>query len=261
MAPPIGEHRYQKWFNVRSAMETGIPVGFGSDWASSLTPDPNGFHQMQSWITRRDPARPGSPTLNIDQKITLEQAVHGFTLGGAEVLGFGWEKKVGSIEKGKLADFVVLDRNIFEMPIADLYKTNVLQTVLEGEVVFDRAEELDALSVVEVEITNPELNNAVDAAELNLLVADELATSSKRCCGFTCNLAPTSNGAPEAVDRAFASLLEGGYRYARPARQINWKDEGTYWIQWTLKSDGTAVLWAFDPDANKAVEILQVREK
>jgi hypothetical protein len=60
---------------------------------------------------------------------------------------------------------------------------------------------------------------------------------------------------------AFASLLEQGYRFARPARQIVWKDDGKYWIQWTLQKPGTAVLWAYDPDAKKVVEILQVRDK
>jgi len=138
MVPPLGEERYERFFNVRSAFETGIPVAFGSDWASALIPEPNGFHQMQSWITRQDPQDPSSGTLNADQAIALKQAMRGFTLGGAECLGFGWEDKLGSIEEGKLADFVVLDRNLFEIPIAELYQTQVERTVLGGAVVFDR---------------------------------------------------------------------------------------------------------------------------
>ena len=138
MVPPLGEERYQRFFNVRSAFETGMPVAFGSDWSSALIPEPNGFHQMQSWITRQDPQDPSSGTLNADQAITLEQAIRGFTLGGAHCLGFGWEKKLGSIEEGKLADFIVLDRNLFEIPIAELYQTQVERTVLGGAVVFDR---------------------------------------------------------------------------------------------------------------------------
>ncbi len=53
---------------------------------------------MQSWITRQNPEDPSSGTLNADQAITLEQAIRGYTLGGAECIGFGWEEKVGSIE-------------------------------------------------------------------------------------------------------------------------------------------------------------------
>jgi len=139
MVPPLGEERYQKFFNVKSAFDTGMPVGFGSDWASALIPEPNGFHQMQSWITRQDPQNPSSGTLNADQAITLEQAVRGFTMGGAQCLGFGWPDKIGSIEQGKLADFIVLDRNIFETPVSKLYETQVEQTVLGGKVVFDRS--------------------------------------------------------------------------------------------------------------------------
>jgi predicted amidohydrolase YtcJ len=137
MVPPLGEERYQKFFNVRSAFETGMPVAFGSDWASALIPDPNGFHQMQSWVTRQNPEDPSAGTLNADQGITLEQAVRGFTMGGAECLGFGWPDKIGSIEKGKLADFIVLDRNIFEESITELYQTRVELTVLGGDVVYE----------------------------------------------------------------------------------------------------------------------------
>jgi hypothetical protein len=48
----------------------------------------------------------------------LEHAIQGFTVGGAECLGFGWEKKLGSIE--------------------ELYKTQVERTVVGGEVVYER---------------------------------------------------------------------------------------------------------------------------
>ena len=154
-----------------------------------------------------------------------------------------------------------LDRNIFETPIKELYKTKVLLTLVDGKVVFDRKEEIDELAVVEVEITNSDLDNAVDAAELNVLVADELAATGKRCCGMTCQIGPLGSGAPDTVVQAFGALLDDGYRYARPAREIMWKDEGKFWIQWTLKSDGTAVLWAYDPEAKKAVEILRVKQK
>jgi predicted amidohydrolase YtcJ len=138
MVPPLGEERYQRFFNVRAAFETGMPVAFGSDWASALIPEPNGFHQMQSWITRQNPEDSSVGTLNADQAITIEQAVRGFTMGGAQCLGFDWPDKLGSIENGKLADFIVLDRNIFESSISELYQTQVEKAVVGGEVVFDR---------------------------------------------------------------------------------------------------------------------------
>ena len=68
----------------------------------------------------------------------MEQAIYGYTQGGAYCLGRGWEDKVGSIEVGKLADFIVLDSNPFETPIKELFKTQVERTVVGGDVVFDR---------------------------------------------------------------------------------------------------------------------------
>jgi predicted amidohydrolase YtcJ len=144
MAPPIGE-RYQSFFNVRAAFEAfgaandeGAPIGFGSDWPSALIPDPDGFHQIQSWITRIDPDNPASGALNPKQAISLEQALYGFTQGSAHCLGRGWEDKVGSITPGKYADFIVLDRNPFDVPISNLHKTKVTRTVVGGDVVYDR---------------------------------------------------------------------------------------------------------------------------
>jgi hypothetical protein len=136
--PPIGEERYQTFLNARSAVEAGIPYGFGSDWPSVLEPILNGFFQMQAWITRSDPRNPDSGTLNADQAITLEQAVWGYTRGGIECLGFDWPDKLGSIEEGKLADFIVIDRNIFEIQIETLKDTQVDLTVVGGEVVYSR---------------------------------------------------------------------------------------------------------------------------
>ena len=53
-----------------------------------------------------------------------------------------------------------------------------------------------------------------------------------------------------------------GQRYARPAREIYWaKDDTSYWIQWTLTSDDIDVLWAYDPEAKKAVEVLRVSDQ
>ncbi len=59
-------------------------------------------------------------------------------ISGAECLVFDWPEKLGSIEEGKLADFIVLDRNIFETPIEALYQTQVDMTLVGGEVVFER---------------------------------------------------------------------------------------------------------------------------
>ena len=72
------------------------------------------------------------------QAITLEQAIRGFTLGGAHCVGFGWESELGSIEEGKLADFIVLDRHLLEIPVDDIDSTDVLLTVFNGRAVYEK---------------------------------------------------------------------------------------------------------------------------
>jgi predicted amidohydrolase YtcJ len=56
----------------------------------------------------------------------------------AHTLGFDWPDKNGSIEKGKFADFIILDHNIFETPIDSLTDTQVRTTVFGGRVAFEQ---------------------------------------------------------------------------------------------------------------------------
>ena len=260
---PIGRERHQQLFPVRTALKQGLTVGFGSDFPSSLVPEPNQFWYMEGWVTRAVPGEQEHGVLNEQLSITVDQAIRGFTLGGAEALGYDYAKEIGSIEVGKSADMVVLDRNLLEIPANEIHKTQVEQTMFRGRVVFDREQELRKLEIVEMEITNQELDNAVDAAELNLLVTHQFALGGCRCFGLSPNLIePGSNRAPEEVNEAFAALPKDGYyRFVRPARTVRWKKDGhAYWIQWTIKDD-VAVLWAYDPEERKAVEVLQVRKK
>ncbi|MBD3857696.1 MAG: amidohydrolase family protein, partial [Acidobacteria bacterium] len=257
---PLGRERHQQVFNVRSAIEKGITVGFGSDFPSSLIPDPNSFWYMEGWVTRQMPGTDEYGTVNADQAISVEHAIRGFTLGGAEALGGGYSDQFGSIAVGKSADLIVLDRNPLEIPETEIHETEVEQTIFRGKVVFNRAEAVEDLDVVKIEITNPDLQNAIDTAELNLLVDDELGGGGHSCLGLDHTVGPGARLASDEVTKAFASLSDQGHRFARPARTVYWKNtDSTYWIQWTVK-DEVAVLWAFDPEAGKVVEVLQVRD-
>ena len=90
----LGDERYQQIFNVRAAIEKGLKVGFGSDYPSSLVPDPNHFFYMEGWVTRQMPGTDEYGTINVDQAISVEQAIRGFTLGGAEALGADYSEPV-----------------------------------------------------------------------------------------------------------------------------------------------------------------------
>ena len=132
----VGEKRTNAIYPIRSALESGLSVGQGSDWlTANPTPDP--FIAIESMITRRNPFDNSMPgQINPGEAITLEQAIYISTLGGAEVLGVS--DNFGSISVGKYADFIVLDQNLFEIETTDIYGTQVDRTILDGEVVYHR---------------------------------------------------------------------------------------------------------------------------
>ena len=137
LTDPLGDERHQQIYPVRKALDRGIVAGFGSDFPSSLVPEPNQFWYMEGWVTRQFPGQPGLGSINKSQAITVEEAIRGFTLGGAEALGYGYSKVFGSIESGKSADFIVLDRNLLEIPATEIHETEVQTTIFRGRVVFD----------------------------------------------------------------------------------------------------------------------------
>ena len=256
---PFGKERHQQIYAVKSALDKGLTVGFGSDFPSSLVPDPDSFFYMQGWVTREVPGEPELGTINISNAISVEEAIKSFTLGGAQALGYDYASVFGSIEDGKSADFVILNQNLIEIDKGDIYKTKAVKTIFRGKEVFNRAEEISKLEVIDVRITNTKLDNAIDAAELNLLLEDEL--SSHSCVIHTLEVEPGARMASDEINQAFATLKDKEYRFLVPARTVLWKsDDTTYWIQWTVK-DETKVLWAYDPELKKVVEVLQVRDK
>ena len=69
-----------------------------------------------------------------NESIKLDEALRAMTLSGA--ISIGKQKTSGSIETGKIADMIVLDRNLFDTPSAEIANTRVLETVFEGRVVY-----------------------------------------------------------------------------------------------------------------------------
>jgi hypothetical protein len=89
-------------------------------------------------VHRRNPWMPESESTpnNASQSITLEEAIKVYTLWGAHALLA--EDSIGSIDTGKYADFVVLDQNLLEIPVDDISETEVLTTVFNGRIVYER---------------------------------------------------------------------------------------------------------------------------
>ena len=123
--------------SYRTLDEQGVIVGGGSDhmqkFGSLRSINPyNPFLGM--WITLTRQPRWAEQPLHPEQRLSREQALRLYTTNNAFVM-FA-EKDKGSIEAGKLADFIVLDRDYLKCPIDDVAEINVLRTFVAGQQVF-----------------------------------------------------------------------------------------------------------------------------
>jgi predicted amidohydrolase YtcJ len=130
----VGARRIERVWPIKDGFEAGALVIAGSDWAVIPAPDP--WIGIETAITRQNPGG-SARTFGAGQAITLEQAIRMFTINAATRLGL--DKDLGTIEAGKRADFIVIDKNPFRIPATDIHTIKVQKTYIDGEVVFDRA--------------------------------------------------------------------------------------------------------------------------
>ena len=115
----------------RAMHEAGALLAAGSDWP--VLPDPSPWIGLQGMITRRDPTGQFPGEMWPEQALDLPTALRAYTIGAATAMGL--EAQTGSLIVGKSADFIVLDRNLFETPVDQLVQTQVLQTWFAGTLV------------------------------------------------------------------------------------------------------------------------------
>ncbi|MBN9156516.1 amidohydrolase [Microbacterium sp.] len=116
----------------RALIDAGALVAGGSDWPVSESPNP--LEGIQGLVTRADPLRRAPGTLWPEQAITAEEALQVFTRNAAVAMGLGAE--TGSLEVGKSADFVVLDRDAIAGPADAIIDARVLATWFAGREVY-----------------------------------------------------------------------------------------------------------------------------
>ena len=114
-----------------SILRAGGALAFGSDWTVS-TPDP--LHQLATAVARTDPETSTDQPLLPDERLDLGSAIAAQTIGAAHASFL--DDTTGSIEPGKLADLVVLDRDLFELPPAGYLEVQVRLTLSAGETVY-----------------------------------------------------------------------------------------------------------------------------
>jgi predicted amidohydrolase YtcJ len=129
--PFLGADRASWQYPFGSLHRAGARLAMGSDWDVS-TPDV--FSQIDVAVTRSDVDLPDEPPLNPTEAIDVDDALIGFTSGSAYVNHL--DSRTGSVERGKLADLVVLDRNPFAEPRPAGIRVEM--TIIEGDVVFRR---------------------------------------------------------------------------------------------------------------------------
>ena len=127
----IGGERARHTYAFQSLLESGAVLACGSDWTVAPINPLTGIYAA---VTRQtlDGGDPGGwfP----EQKISLEEAIKGYTLNAAFTEFAEYLK--GSLEEGKLADMVILDQNLFEIPSEKILDTRVIMTILDGKIIY-----------------------------------------------------------------------------------------------------------------------------
>ena len=127
----VGPERMQRWIPVKEAIDAGALVVPGSDW--SVVPSVNPWIAIETLVTRQAPGG-GREELGSAEKITLSQAIDLFTVNSAREMGNRTE--LGTLERGMLADLIVLDRNPYRISVTQVHDTKVKMTMINGEIVY-----------------------------------------------------------------------------------------------------------------------------
>ena len=127
----IGPERAAGAYAWRSILDQGGIISAGSDYGVSPF---NPFYGLHAAVTRQDRENYPEEGWFPEHCMTREEALKAYTKWPAYV-EFSEDRK-GSISQGNLADFIVIDRDYFEVPVEEIHQTEVLRTVLAGQTVF-----------------------------------------------------------------------------------------------------------------------------
>ncbi|WP_324749022.1 amidohydrolase family protein [Sphingomonas sp. LY54] len=129
----MGRERLGGAYAWQSMIRNGVPLAFGSDFPVE---SPNPFHGLAVAVSREDAQGQPPGGWMPEQKVSMAQAFAGFTRGGAYA-AFA-EDRLGTLERGKYADFLFIDRDIFAATPAEVRATQVLETWIGGRQAWKR---------------------------------------------------------------------------------------------------------------------------
>ncbi len=129
----IGAERAKGTYAFRSLLDSKATLAFGSDW---FVAPPTPLEGIYAAVTRRtiDDRNPGGWVP--EQKITVEEALRAYTIGSAQA-SFE-EGRKGTLARGKLADLVLIDRDLTTVPAESIRDARITMTVVGGRIVFER---------------------------------------------------------------------------------------------------------------------------
>jgi len=135
----VSDDQFQRYWRFNSLKELGVRLTWGSDYPASgagllgLSP----VVQMEIGHTRQNPGEPDAPVQpRASERVDIDTLIRGFTIDAAYQLHM--EDDIGSLQVGKKADLVVLDRDLFETDAYRIHETEVLMTLVDGDVVYEK---------------------------------------------------------------------------------------------------------------------------
>jgi hypothetical protein len=127
----VGIERAATSYNWKTMIDKGVHIAMGTD---APVESPNPFENIYAAVTRKDfdgqPPEGWMP----EQRLTVEEAIRGYTDYSA--YASGEEKDKGTLEKGKLADMVVINDDIFDIDPDEIRHVSVYMTIIDGEIVY-----------------------------------------------------------------------------------------------------------------------------
>jgi predicted amidohydrolase YtcJ len=128
----LGEERNQLAWPFKSLLQHGAPMAFGTDYPISDLDPMRGIYRA---VTRlHEDGEPKGGWIP-KEKLSVAEALKQYTIGSAYQMFR--EKELGTLEAGKLADIVVLDRNLFEIPPEQIREAKAVLTIMDGKIIYE----------------------------------------------------------------------------------------------------------------------------